>query len=140
MTPPTRLTRVWRGGRRPTGRSRFPGGRLRPGRDGEDARPWAIPAKRTKGCAGTGKRLSAWYRWNVGWSYADVMSTVGALSALVAAIGVMLTSRKVDVLTGRVDEHGRMLQAIVTAMVRVPEPGPAPLTAAPPPPPGRPHG
>ena len=78
----------------------------------------------------------------MGWSYADVMSTVGALSALVAAIGVMLTSRKVDVLTGRVDEHGRMLQAIVTAMVRVPEPGPAPtpLTAAQPPPPGRPHG
>ena len=78
----------------------------------------------------------------VEWSYADIMSTVGALSALVAAIGVMLTSRKVDVLTGRVDEHGRMLQAIVTAMVRVPEPGPAapPLTAPPPPPPSRPHG
>ena len=80
----------------------------------------------------------------VEWSYADMMSTVGALSALVAAIGVMPTSRKVDILTGHVDEHGRMLQAIVTAMVRVPEPrpGPAapPLTAAPPPPPGRPHG
>lgn len=76
------------------------------------------------------------------WSYADMMSTVGALSALVAAIGVMLTSRKVDVLTGRVDEHGRMLQAIVTAMVRAPEPRPAapPLAAATSPPPGRPHG
>ena len=78
----------------------------------------------------------------VEWSYTDIMSTVGALSALVAAIGVMLTSRKVDVLTGRVDEHGRMLQAIVTAMVRAPEPGPAapPLTTVPSPPPGRPHG
>ena len=67
------------------------------------------------------------------WSYADIMSTVGALSALVAAIGIMFTSRKVDVLTGRVDEHGRMLQAIVTAMVRFPEPrpGPAPPASAP---------
>ena len=77
----------------------------------------------------------------VEWSYADIMSTVGTL---VAAIGVVLTSGKVDVLTGRVDEHGRMLQAIVTTMVRAPEtsPGPAapPLTAAPPPSPGPPHG
>lgn len=77
----------------------------------------------------------------VEWSYADIMSTVGALSALVAAIGVMLTSRKVNVLTGRVDEHGRMLQAIVTAMARAPEPPAAPpLATAPSPPPGRPHG
>lgn len=113
---------------------------------GEDARLRAIPASRLEGC--TEHRATApgpaWYRRVVEWSYADIMSTVGALSALVAAIGVMLTSRKVDVLTGRVDEHGRMLQAIVTAMVRAPEPvpGPAapPLTAATPPPPGRPHG
>ena len=56
------------------------------------------------------------------------MSTVGALSALVAAIGVMFTSRKVDVLTGRVDEHGRLLQTIVTAMLSSPAP---PRTAPP---------
>ena len=75
------------------------------------------------------------------WGYADIMSTVGALNAPAAAIGIMLASRKVDVLTGRVDEHGRVLQAIVTAMVRAPEPPAAPpLATAPSPPPGRPHG
>ena len=97
----------------------------------------------TRGCTehraapgnpGNRSRPRLWYRRVVEWSYADIMSTVGALSALVAAIGVMLTSRKVDVLTGRVDEHGRMLQAIVTAMVRAPEPGPGPAA-----PQGRPH-
>lgn len=58
---------------------------------------------------------------DVEWSYADIMSTVAALSALVGAlvagIGGMRTNRKVDILSGRVDEHGRMLQTIVSAML-----------------------
>ena len=70
---------------------------------------------------------------NVEWSYADIMSTVAALSALVGAlvagIGGMRTNRKVDILTGRVDEHGRMLQTIVSAMLNPPTP---PAAAAPP--------
>ena len=70
---------------------------------------------------------------NVEWSYADIMSTVAALSALVGAlvagIGGMRTNRKVDILTGRVDEHGRMLQTIVSAMLN---PATPPAAAAPP--------
>ena len=70
------------------------------------------------------------------WNYADIMSTLAALSAfvgaLVAGLGGMRTNRKVDILTGRVDEHGRLLQTIVTAMLG----SPAPPRAAPPTHPG----
>jgi len=80
-----------------------------------------------------------WYLSAVGWSYyAEIVSTLGAAAALAAAVGALLnnrkideTNRKVDVLTGRVDEHGRLLQAIVTAtMLRPPVPANAPPPSA----------
>ena len=56
-----------------------------------------------------------------------VVSMGGAIGAVVAAVVGMRNSRKiddldgkVDVLSGRVDEHGRILQSLIGVLLKTP--------------------
>ena len=56
-----------------------------------------------------------------------VVSMGGAIGAVIAAVVGMRNSRKiddldskVDVLSGRVDEHGKILQSLIGALLKTP--------------------